>query len=220
MKKTAGRSLLSVCTLLVGCSFAADAYAQDAFQTAPTDGRAKPAPHLKKPTPQPKPAPKPAEHAKAAGGPPTGAGAGQASNVLRFGAWAVSCSPKTAATDPANCVALISVARDKGDQRRIVIMGLLKRDGTISYFAQTPTTVSIKPGVEVQFDGKAGRHYDYDSCEPALCTAVSPVDGALFDEIVTTPSATIGWTSLAAGPVKIVFPTNGAREALDFLKAQ
>lgn len=223
MRSIAERSLFGLFLLLAATAAPLGvSYAQEVLD-APAGGTVgKPAPHPKKP----KPAPKPAE-AKApsvAGGRPAvgqAAGGGMPpADVLRFGSWAVSCAKKAAPTEPANCLGLISVARDKQDQRKIVIMGLIKRNGVLTFFAQTPTTVELKPGVDIQFEGKAPRHFDYSSCEPALCTVMVPLDDVVLSELVTAPNVTMLWTSLEAGQVKVVFSPSGAREAFEYLRAQ
>jgi invasion protein IalB len=199
-------------------------HAQDALDAGMSAGGAatKPAHRPKKPAPAPKPAPKPFE----AGRPPVqaqGAAAGRQmppGDVHRFESWIVSCAQKQAATDPANCLGLVSVARDKQDQRKIVIMGITKNKGVMSFFAQTPTAVELKSGVDIQFEGRAPRHFDYSSCEPALCTTILPLDDALLNELVTAPNVTMVWTSLEAGQVKVVFSPAGAREAFEYLRAQ
>lgn len=140
-------------------------------------------------------------------------------NVTRFGNWVINCASKKAPTDASECIALVSVAKDKDDKRPVVVMGVTKRSGQLTFFTHTPTSVSIKPGVDIQFEGKALRHFDYAECVPALCTISSPVDDAILEEIVTTPNATVFWTSLAVGPFKVSFPTASAKEAIDFLKA-
>jgi invasion protein IalB len=166
-----------------------------------------------KPASKPKPAPATeAQHAAGGRTPPQ--------HTTRFGNWAVTCAPKKAPTDPADCTALVSVAKDKDDKRAVIVMGVSKHAGQLTFFAHTPTNVSIKPGVDVQFEGKSARHFDFVSCEPPLCTISSPADDAILDEIVTTSNATFLWTTLAVGPFKVAFPTASAKEAIDFLKAQ
>ena len=221
MRKIAERSLIGLGLVFVGCgALSGMAWAQDMFEAAPALNHpaAKPAPQPKKPVP-----PKPIAKAPAAAKPGPTAGTAPAAppaDVHRFENWAVSCAPKSAPTDPANCLGLVSVARDKQDQRKIVIMGLIKRNGTFSFFAQTPTAVELKSGVDIQFEGKAPRHYDYSSCEPALCTVMVPLDDALLGDVTGVPNVTMLWTSLEAGQVKVVFSPAGAREAFEYLKAQ
>lgn len=205
------RSLVLMHLLIVGCGIVpAIAFAQDADAPVASDGGGKVATRAKKAPP--KPAPKPHEAAKPNAAAPT--------PNAKFGAWVVFCDAKKAPTDPAHCIALISVARDKTDTRKIVIMGVTKHDNALEFFAQTPTTVELKPGVEIQYEGRQPRHFDFGSCEPALCTVKAPLDDALYEEIAATPKATVSWTALAVGSVKVVFGTEGAKEAIDYLRAQ
>lgn len=193
-----------------------NAVAQDASAPAHPPAPRRPAAHqVAQAKPASKPKPVPAAEAQQAAVTQTPPG-----NTTRFGNWIVTCGPKNASTDPAECIALVSVAKDKDDKRPVVVMGVTKRAGQLTFFTHTPTGVSIKPGVDIQFEGKAPRHFEYTSCEPPLCTISSPVDDAILEEIVTTPNAAVLWTSLAVGPFKVSFPTANAKEALDFLKAQ
>lgn len=223
MRRTAERSLVGLLFLLAASGAPVGVSHAQEILGAP-DGAAvvKPAHQPKKPKPAPKPheakAP-PAAGGRPAVGQAAGGGAPPA-DVFRFGSWAVSCAKKAAPTDPANCLGLVSVARDKQDQRKIVIMGLIKRNGGLTFFAQTPTAVELKSGVDIQFEGKAPRHFDYSSCEPALCTVMVPLDDALLGEVVTAPNVTMLWNSLEAGQVKVVFSPAGAREAFEYLRAQ
>lgn len=224
MRRTAERSLLGLFLMLSASAMTVGvSHAQEASGSPVESVPPKAAPHPKKPKPAPK-SPEaakasPATKGQAAVGQAAGGGASPA-EVFRFGTWAVSCAKKAAPTEPANCLGLISVARDKQDQRKIVIMGLIKRNGTMTFFAQTPTAVELKSGVDVQFEGKAPRHFDYGSCEPALCTVLVPLDDALLNELVAAPSVTMLWNSLEAGQVKVVFSPAGAREAFEYLRAQ
>ena len=140
--------------------------------------------------------------------------------TTRFENWTVNCAKKQQPTDPSNCVALIPVARDKTDQRKIVIMGVTKRGDAFTFFTHTPTAVDIKSGVEIQFEGRAPRHFDFGSCEPALCTVSAPLDNPLLDELLNVPQVSVTWTSLSVGQAKVAFATTGARPALEFLRAQ
>lgn len=207
------RSLVLMHLVLAGCGVMPTvAFAQDAGPAdAPADGAAKSVARPKKAPPKPA-----AKAPEAAAKPNVAAPVPNA----KFGSWVVFCDPKKAPTDPANCIALISVARDKTDTRKIAIMGITKHDNILEFFTQTPTSVELKPGVDIQYEGRAPRHFDYGSCEPALCTVKSPLDDALTEEIAATPTVSVAWTGLGVGPVKVVFGTAGAREAIDFLRAQ
>lgn len=222
MRRTAERSLIGLFLLLAASGTPVGVSHAQELLSAPAEAPVvKPAPHPKKPKPAPKPpeAKAPSAGKQPAVGQAAGGGAPPA-DVVRFGSWAVSCAKKAAPTDPANCLGLVSVARDKQDQRKIVIMGLIKRNGGLTFFAQTPTAVELKSGVDIQFEGRAPRHFDYSSCEPALCTVMVPLDDALLGEVVTAPNVTMLWNSLEAGQVKVVFSPAGAREAFEYLRAQ
>jgi invasion protein IalB len=179
-----------------------------------------PKPRKPAPPPAPKPAAKPQEHAVSPPlplTPPPQGGETVTQESTKFHAWTVACNTLNASPDSRQCVAKTGVLRGKDDPRPILFLGVIKNGADQRFVLQTPTTTELKPGVKIDFGKGNTRQFQFASCEPALCTADAPLDGALAEDLRTAGTATVYWTSIGVGEVKVTFGLEGAREAIQFL---
>lgn len=196
---------------------------QQPLGAAPSVQPVKKAPKPRKAQVQPKSAvqttaPVATEPATAA---PNSAGA-QTTTVetTQFASWAVSCDIQNSAPDKRHCVARTTIVRSNDDPRPIILLGVTKDAGAQRFFLQTPTTTQVKPGTQLTIGKNSSRHLEYVSCEPTLCTAEAPFDTALADELKGSDTATVTWSSLNAGDVRVDFRLDGAAAAIAFLASR
>lgn len=137
-----------------------------------------------------------------------------------FQGWQVACDPMGQGPNGRNCIAKMTVIRGKDDPRPILLVSIVKSEGSSVLVLQTPTSVDLKPGVELEVGKSAVRHLDYVSCEPALCSAAMPLDDGLVRDLSDTPSAVAKWTGLGVGEVRVEYQLQEFRNALAFLTAR
>lgn len=135
-----------------------------------------------------------------------------------FDKWSVSC--EQAANAAKYCVARLNVVSADQPPRPVLFLLVARRDNVSKLYVQTPTSIQLKPGVQLSFGRGSLHHFEFSSCEPALCTAEIAADAALLQELGNSGTATAIWTSLTAGEVKAEFAIDGGKEALDFLAKQ
>ena len=78
---------------------------------------------------------------------------------------------------------------------------------------QTPTGVSISPGVEVQLGKAAVRKLPFVSCEPNRCTASVPIDNSLVRDMSATQTADVVIYAPNGSGVKFNFSLQGFDKA-------
>lgn len=157
----------------------------------------------------------PVAQAAAPAAPP--AEAASANETTNFQGWTVICTPQGQAGQPRTCMAKMGVLKSKEDPRPILMMNIVKTGGTATLVVQTPTTVDLTPGVNLQIGNGAPRHLNYVSCEPALCTAAIPMDDALAQEVAAAPKAVATWVGLGVGEVRVEYALQEARNTIAFL---
>ena len=131
--------------------------------------------------------------------------------------WTVGCDHFAAGPTP-RCAARMPVLKP-GNARQVLVVASVSKGPNDQWFfnLHIPPNIVIQPGVEIRFGDKPARKLALQSCEPALCTASTPLDPALRAELTGAQKATAVWTSIAAGEVKADFPLKGAAPALTAL---
>jgi invasion protein IalB len=145
------------------------------------------------------------------------AAAASANETTNFQGWTVTCTPVGQGGQPRTCMAQMGVLKSKEDPRPILMMNIAKTGGAATLIVQTPTTVDLTPGVNLQIGNGAPRHLTYVSCEPALCTAAIPLDDALAQELAAAPKAVATWVGLGVGEVRVEYALQEARNTIAFL---
>ena len=171
-----------------------------------------------------KPAPaKSATQAKpnsAAAQPSTSSSEGRTATVetTQFQNWTVTCENRGDAAKPLRCVARINVLRSKDDPRPI-LFGYISTDGASWRMAlQVPTSTVVKPGVQLAIGKRAPRQFEIISCEPALCSAEGPLDASGLEELKSSKSATVNWSTIGLGEAKVEFALDGIAPAIALLE--
>ena len=215
------RHLLRPFIFAFACALTVPALADDAPVPAPAPKRAAPA----KPIPKPAaPAANPAPAVPGAAQPTVpGAEAGQPAGpkVLKtentpFDYWRLSCTYLSAPAGAKRCAAELPVYReDKGRRLKVLEVAATRDDaGQVRLVVQIPTSTVVADGATLTLKGGEPRKFAIQSCEPALCTGFVPFDPAFLGQLQAVDGATVSWTSLAAGAVKIEFPVKGAKDAI------
>ncbi|GJE39099.1 invasion associated locus B family protein [Methylobacterium persicinum] len=145
---------------------------------------------------------------------PNGAGGNE---VTKFQGWVVTCFPPSATGGNRSCIGKMNILKINEDRRPIIFLSVIKSSNSISLAIQTPTSVELKSGVNLQFGQANTRRIDYSSCEAALCTAMVQMDDTLANEFASFPTASAAWTGLGIGEVRVEFALQEARNMMAFL---
>lgn len=136
--------------------------------------------------------------------------------VTRFQGWLVTCFD-AAKLSTRSCVGKMNILKSNEDQRPILLITVNKTGNSSILILQTPTGIDLKAGVNLQIGKSSPHHLDYASCEPALCTAIVPLNDILANELGSFPTASASWTGLGVGEVRVEFALQEARNMLAFL---
>jgi invasion protein IalB len=171
--------------------------------------RRQPPPRPAPTTPAPPPA-APAEAAPAAAPP---APVPHRTEILRFDNWTLTCNEFTEGAKKRVCTAQLHVTQQKSNTVLLAwTVGLDNENHPVSVI-QTPTGVSIAPGIELRLGKAAVRKMPFVSCEPSRCTASIPVDNTLVRDITAAASADVVIYAPNGSGVKFNFPLKGFDKA-------
>jgi invasion protein IalB len=133
-----------------------------------------------------------------------------------YDAWSVRCDYFKDAPRP-KCGARIAVQRSGTRDVMIVLAVVDAQNGEKRLLIDIPSYVSVSGGISLSVGGGAPLRVGIESCQPALCTGVLPLSGALLAKLQEEGKATVAWTSTAVGPIKVDFELKGGRKALAVL---
>ena len=137
----------------------------------------------------------------------------QRTETINYDNWIVTCREMLDGPKKRNCSATVAVTRSETGQTVFALSVQPNDQGRLMALIQTPTGVSIAPGVEVKFDSSAVRKFPIDYCEPARCVASLPADTAFVREISAAGRLTIVIQSSDGKPVNFEFPVKGFDKA-------
>ena len=137
--------------------------------------------------------------------------------ILNFENWTVTCrefeQPKKR-----DCSAFLRVTRANTNQTLFTwTVGLDSTKGPTATI-NTPTSVLIEPGVELQLDKTPVRKVPYVTCSSGQCSATMPVDSILVRDMITASSAELAFTAVNGSKLRFKFPINGFGKAYAALK--
>jgi invasion protein IalB len=167
--------------------------------------------------PPPRPAPAP-QHPATPPAPETKQAAPPArvpfrTEIMRFDHWTVTCNEFAEGPKKRRCTAQLQVTQEKSNKVLLAwTVGLDNENRPVSLI-QTPTGVSIAPGVELHLGKAAARKMPFVSCEPSRCTASIAVDNGLVRDMSAAESADVVIYAPNGSGVKFNFPLAGFDKA-------
>ncbi|HET9902542.1 MAG TPA: invasion associated locus B family protein [Xanthobacteraceae bacterium] len=132
--------------------------------------------------------------------------------ILRFDNWTLTCNEFSEGPKKRICSAQLNVTQEKSNNVLLSWTFALDGENRPVSVIQTPTGVSIGPGVQLRL-GKAVRKMPFVSCEPQRCTASIPVDNSLIRDIGGTADADVIIYAPNGSGVKFNFPLKGFDKA-------
>jgi invasion protein IalB len=136
-----------------------------------------------------------------------------------YDGWTVLCQEKAGAPKPV-CVAQMRVVEP--GKKTIVVFWQIARaaDGGMTSLIQTPTGVQVQKGVEIKLDEGQPRKYDFSSCVPQNCEAVTTLDEAMIKDIKGATTVVFTVASKDGRQVSFKAPLKGVDKALDALNSK
>lgn len=166
--------------------------------------------------PKPQPPGSPAAPAAASGDASTAA-PGQPvpvrTEILNFENWAVTCREFAETPKKRNCAAQLQVSQQGGGNVVLVWTVGPNEENKIVGLLQTPTGVSIAPGVELKLGSAAPRKFPFATCDTGRCTALVPIDPAIVREMTATPNAEVTVHAPNGAGVQFSFAVKGFDKA-------
>ncbi len=133
--------------------------------------------------------------------------------IVRFDHWTVTCAEFAEGPRKRVCSAQLQVTQQ--NTTNVVLawtIGLNPENQPVNVI-NTPTGVSIAPGVELRLGKAAVRKLPFVSCEQQRCTATMPLDSTLVRDINAVQTADVVVYAPNGSGVKFNFPLKGFDKA-------
>jgi invasion protein IalB len=144
----------------------------------------------------------------------------QRTEILRFDNWTVTCLYFTEGPKKHVCSAGLQVQVQQSGNTQTLLAWTIYLNDSNQFVTnlQTPTGISIPPGVRIEFDKKAGRTLPFDSCDTGHCTAISVMDSAFIHDLSGAQSAEIVIHAQNGKNIQFDIPIKGFDKAYAQLK--
>jgi invasion protein IalB len=109
--------------------------------------------------------------------------------ILNLDNWVVTCNEFADGPRKRVCSALLHVVQQNTNQTVLSWMVAVEANKQMVTIMQTPTGVSIPPGVELRIGKLPPQRIPFASCDNGRCVATMPMDGALLHEMTVVPTA-------------------------------
>jgi invasion protein IalB len=109
--------------------------------------------------------------------------------ILNFDNWAVTCNEFADGPRTKRCSALLQILQQNTNQTVFTWTVGIDEHKQLVAVIQTPTGVTIAPGVELKVGKLPVQKIPFASCEPGRCVATMTVDTNLAKEMSTSPTA-------------------------------
>jgi invasion protein IalB len=197
----------------VGKPMTLSPYDNDRPADSPSDAATKSGARSAQANPATQPAPAPAQNQP----PPQP----QRTEILRFENWTVTCLYYAEGPKKHACSARLQVQVQQSGSTQTLLAWTIHPNESNQFVTdlQTPTGVSIAPGVQIEFDKKAKRTLPFDSCETGHCTALSTMDSTFIHELSTAQAAEIVIHAQNGQNIQFNIPIKGFDKAYAQLKA-
>ena len=133
--------------------------------------------------------------------------------INRFDNWVVTCNEFAEGPKKKICSAQIQVMQ-QGTNQVVLTWTVFVNDSKQFITAlQTPTGVSISPGVELQLEKAGKRKLNFDTSDNGRCTASTTKDNTKIREVSAAPSAQVSITAINGSTVQFNLPIKGFDKA-------
>lgn len=200
----------AICALLIAASPAVSLPAMAQGRTEPAaPGRSAQA-NPRQPAAAPAPAAPAAPQANAPAQPP--APQPVRTEIVPHDNWTVTC--REFADKKRSCSGVLQVVQSQNNQVLFVWLLGKNNDGKVMSVLQTPTGVSIAPGVEVKLGRGPARKAVFVNCEASRCEATLDMDDAFIKDASASDQVEATVYSNTGQGVKFTLPFKGFDKAL------
>jgi invasion protein IalB len=132
--------------------------------------------------------------------------------ILAHDNWTVTC--REFADKRRNCSAVLQVVQQQNNQVLFVWVLGKNNDGKLMSVLQTPTGVTLAPGVEIKLSRGAARKATFVNCDTSRCEATLEVDDAFIRDASASDNVEATIYSNAGQGVKFTLPFKGFDKAV------
>ena len=139
--------------------------------------------------------------------------------VAYYDNWQTSCQEfvNPARRQCASVLQLVQTNQQTNSATVLVTWALAQADQQLTATIQTPTGISIAPGIELKI-GKTTKKLPYARCDAQRCEAAFPVDEALSKELSAAESVELVIVAMQGNAVTFNIPIKGYEKAAQALK--
>jgi len=109
--------------------------------------------------------------------------------ILNFDNWVVTCNEFAEGPNTRQCSGTLRILQQKTNQVVFVWSFSIDANKQANSTFQTPTGVTIAPGIEMRVGKLAARKIPFTSCDTGSCVATMAMDSALVREMTTAATA-------------------------------
>ena len=133
--------------------------------------------------------------------------------VFYFDNWTVTCNEFAEGPKKRACAAQLQVKQAQNNNVVFAWTVSIDDDKRPLAVLQTPTGISIAPGVEVRLGKASPRKIPLTMCETGRCIASTTMDAAFVRDLSTTPNAEVVIYAPNGAGVQFNFPLKGFESA-------
>lgn len=149
--------------------------------------------------------------------------------ILRFDSWTATCHEFAEAARKRTCNAQMQIQVQQQQQQQqqagaghvaLTWTLFINDQKQLVMVLQTPTGVTIAPGVELTLDKAPKRTIPFESCDTGSCTASHVVDNNLMRELSAAANVQLTIRALNGNGVNFNFPVKGTDKAVNYLRSK
>ncbi len=135
-----------------------------------------------------------------------------------YGSWQLRCLGAGHTNGQKMCSAVLEVVDQKSKQVLLTWVIEHQDEDRMASVIQTPTSVSLQPGVRLQLGEGTPRQINYVNCLPQRCTATALMDKKFIEEAASNQKAMITIFAINGQSIQFGIPINGLDEALSSVR--
>ncbi len=139
--------------------------------------------------------------------------------ILKFDSWTATCN-EFEAPKKRTCAAQLQVQQSGSNQVILTWVVFINDNKQLVTVLQTPTGVTIAPGVKLRLEKAAERTLPFETCDNGQCTASQVLDNNLLRDMGAASTAQVTVQAINGNQVNFNFPVKGIDKALAHLRGK
>lgn len=140
--------------------------------------------------------------------------------ILKFDNWTATCHEFAEGTRKRTCTAQLQVQQSGSNQIIFTWIIFINDSKQLVTLLQTPTGVTIAPGVELKLEKAAKRTIPFETCDNGNCTATQVIDNNLARDMSAATTVQVTVVAVNGNQVNFNFPLKGIDKALTHLRGK